>query len=88
MLRRPDHPKAKNGYMQEPRPVMEQHLGRYLSPKESVHHKNGVKTDNDIANLELRGASHSDGQRYEDMTIECLQTLLNEIKQILASRTA
>jgi hypothetical protein len=68
----PDHPKCNSrGYVLYSRWLMEQHLGRYLTEYEQVHHINGVKTDDRIENLQVvtRGehsSIHSDGHRTLD----------------------
>ena len=43
----------KRGLILEHRLVVSEYLGRPLEDYESVHHKNGIKTDNRIDNLEI-----------------------------------
>lgn len=68
----PDHPKCNSrGYVLLARYIMEQHLGRYLTEYEQVHHINGVKTDDRLENLVVvtRGehfSIHEDSHRTLD----------------------
>lgn len=54
----PTHPRARHGVVLQHRLEMEIHLGRFLTKNERVHHKNHVRHDNRIENLELMD-SHS-----------------------------
>lgn len=59
----------------EHRYVMSQHIGRDLLPEETVHHINGVRSDNQIENLELFNSRHGPGQRVVDKVTFAIEVL-------------
>jgi hypothetical protein len=69
--------KISEGYQLQHRYVMEQFLGRTLLPTETVHHKNGMRRDNRIENLELWASTHPKGQRIHDL-LEFADYILNQ----------
>ena len=73
--------RMKNGRVAEHRLVMAKHLGRSLHRWEIVHHKNGIKDDNRIENLQL-----VTDDRHKQITI--LETKIQQLEAEIVSLKA
>lgn len=79
----PEHPnRTKTGHMMQHRLVMSEYLNRPLYDNENVHHKNGIREDNRIENLELWIVSQPAGQRVEDI-LEWARQIIDRYEPVL-----
>lgn len=61
----------KIGYVLEHRLVMSEMIGRAMAATEQVHHKDGVRSNNNSSNLELRVGNHGSGATHHCPTCTC-----------------
>lgn len=70
-------------YMFEHRIVVERDLGRALESYETIHHKNGNRTDNRLENLEVWNSQQPHGQRVEDKVAWAVEILRRYAPELL-----
>ena len=81
----PEHPNTpSNRSMLEHRLIVERKIGRLLESYEVVHHRNGIKTDNRLENLEvLTREEHSRAHLTAVKNVTILQDEILRLKSLL-----
>jgi hypothetical protein len=79
---------SKTGYVMQHRLAVAESLNRPLLTSEHVHHKNGIKTDNRLENLQL--ISPTDHRIYTELCADCslrkeIRLLRWELKEMRAA---
>ena len=70
----PTHPRARKGCLEEHRLVIENDIKRYLTSKETIHHKDRNKQNNKLENLQLfesRGRHAAHHRKEEGWVLKC-----------------
>jgi len=78
----PEHPRNNSYYIFEHILIIEKYLGRYLFKNEVVHHKNGIRNDNRIENLEIKTKSQHARDHFMNklqITYGLAEEITNEI---------
>ncbi len=85
----PEHPRGtRSNYVFEHILVMEVSIGRSLIGGESVHHRNGVRSDNRMENLELWTRPQPTGIRVQIATVWARNTIeLYDNREVISSPT-